>query len=87
MAILDNVVNTLFGMDRCENCNCYGKLKNVDIEIKSGEEVKQKINMNLCNTCVARMLNALTTISKSINKEIEEKIEGENLEDESNIES
>lgn len=87
MAILDNVVNTLFRMNRCENCNCYGKLKNVDIEIKSGEEVKQKINMNLCNTCVARMLNALTAISKSINKEIEEKIEGENLEDESNIES
>lgn len=81
MAILDNVVNTLFGMDRCENCNCYGKLKNVDIEIKSGEEVKQKINMNLCNTCVARMLNALTTIGKSINKEIEEEIEETEVEE------
>lgn len=81
MAILDNVVNTLFGMDRCENCNCYGKLKNVDIEIKSGEEVKQKINMNLCNTCVARMLNALTTIEKSTNKEIEEKIEETEVEE------
>ena len=81
MAILDNVVKSLFGMDRCENCNCYGKLKNVDIEIKSSEEVKQKINMNLCNTCVARMLNALTTISKSINKEIEEKIEETEVEE------
>ena len=81
MAILDNVVNTLFGMDRCENCNCYGKLKNVDIEIKSGEEIKQKINMNLCNTCVARMLNALTTIGKSTNKEIEEEIEETEVEE------
>lgn len=81
MAILDNVVNTLFGMNRCENCNCYGKLKNVDIEIKSGEEVKQKINMNLCNTCVARMLNALTTIGKSTNKEIEEEIEETEVEE------
>lgn len=81
MAILDNVVNSLFGMDRCENCNCYGKLKNVDIEIKSGEEIKQKINMNLCNTCVARMLNALTTIGKSINKEIEEEIEETEVEE------
>lgn len=81
MAILDNVVKSLFGVDRCENCNCYGKLKNVDIEVKSGEDVKQKINMNLCNTCVARMLNALTTISKSINKEIEEKIEETEVEE------
>lgn len=81
MAILDNVVKSLFGMDRCENCNCYGKLKNVDIEIKSREEVKQKINMNLCNTCVARMLNALTTIEKSTNKEIEEKIEETEVEE------
>lgn len=81
MAILDNVVNTLFGMNRCENCNCYGKLKNVDIEIKSGEEVKQKINMNLCNTCVARMLNTLTTIEKSTNKEIEEEIEETEVEE------
>lgn len=86
MAIVDDIIKSLLGTEKCENCNRYGKLKNVDIEIKSREEVKQKINMNLCNTCISRMLNALTSIEKNINKEIEE-IEGENTEDESDIES